>query len=210
MRVLVAGANGGTGRRVTGLLADGPYEPRAMIRDPVQEERFAAMGVATVLADLEEEVGHAVEGCDAVVFCAGSGADTPLSKTRAVDRDGAIRLADAAEAAGTERFVMLSSMGADPDAEGGGMNVYYRCKGAADAHLRATGLTHTIVRPGRLTDAEGSGRIEVAETLGRRGEIPRDDVARVLVASLELAPTFDRTLEVLSGQAPIQEALEAL
>ena len=210
MRVLVAGANGNTGRRVTRLLADGPREPVAMIRDAEQEPRFHDAGVETVLADLEEAVDHAVEDVDAVIFCAGSGAETPLAKTRSVDRDGAIRLADAAEAAGAERFVMLSSMGADPDAEGGGMNVYYRCKGVADEHLRGTGLTHTVVRPGRLTDAEGTGLVDASESLGRRGEIPRDDVARVLVASLELATVFDRTFEVLSGDTPIQAALEEL
>lgn len=210
MRVLVAGANGSTGRRVTRLLADGPWEPTAMIRDEAQEPRFASLGVPTVLADLEEPVDHAVEGQDAVVFCAGSGADTPLSKTRAVDRDGAVRLADAAGDAGVERFVMLSSMGADPDADGGGMSVYFRCKGMADEHLRGTDLVHTIVRPGRLTEAPGSGLVEAARSLGRRGEIPRDDVARVLVASLELSAVFDRTFEVLSGGTPIQAALEEL
>lgn len=210
MRVLVVGANGSTGWRVTRLLADGPYEPTGMIRNEAQEARFASIGVETVLADLEESVDHAVRGRDVVVFCAGSGAETPLSRTRGVDRDGAVRLADAAEAAGVERFVMLSSMGADPDAEGGGMNVYYRCKGVADEHLRSSGLTHTVVRPGRLTDAEGTGLVEASESLGRRGEIPRDDVARVLVASLELSTVFDRTFEVLSGDTPVQAALEAL
>lgn len=210
MEVLVAGANGSTGRRVTRLLSEGPHRARAMIREEEQEPDFAEMGVETVLADLEEALDHAVRGCDAVIFCAGSGAETPLSKTRAVDRDGAIRLVDAAERAGVERFVMLSSMGADPDATGGGMNVYYRCKGAADAHLVGSDLTHVIVRPGRLTEDEGEGRIDAAEELGRRGRIARDDVARVLVASLEIGNVADRTFEVLAGETPIREALEAL
>lgn len=210
MNVLVAGANGSTGRRVVRLLADGPHRALAMIREAGQEPAFTDIGVETVLADLEEPVGHAVEGCDAVVFCAGSGAETPLSKTRAVDRDGAIRLVDAAERAGAERFVMLSSMGADPEATGGGMNVYYRCKGAADAHLAASDLRHVIVRPGRLTEDEGTGRVDAAEELGRRGEIPRDDVARVLAASLEVEEVADRTFEILSGDTPIEEALASL
>ncbi len=210
MKVLVAGANGSTGRRVVRLLADGPHRALAMIRDAAQEPAFAEIGVETVLADLEEPVDHAVEGCDAVVFCAGSGAGTPLSKTRAVDRDGAIRLIDAAERAGAERFVMLSSMGADPEATGGGMNVYYRCKGAADAHLADSALRHVIVRPGRLTEDEGTGRVDAAEALGRRGEIPRDDVARVLAASLEVEEVADRIVEILAGDTPIEEALASL
>lgn len=210
MRILVAGANGNTGRRVVRRLRDGPHEPLAMIRDEAQAPSFGEEGVETVLADLEKAVDHAVEGCDGVVFAAGSGAETGLDKTRAVDRDGAIRLVDAAEAAGAERFVMLSSMGADPAAEGGGMNVYYRCKGIADAHLSDSGLVPTVVRPGRLTDGEGTGRIEAGASLGRSGRIPREDVAEVLVACVDNEASFGRTFEVLSGDTPIEEALEGL
>lgn len=210
MRVLVAGANGNTGRRVVRLLREGPHEPLGMIRDEAQRAVFEEVGVETVLADLEEPVDHAVEGCDAVVFAAGSGAETGLDKTRAVDRDGAIRLVDAAAEAGADRFVMLSSMGADPDAEGGGMNVYYRCKGAADVHLHDSELVHSVVRPGRLTDDEGSGRIDAAVDLDRSGRIPRDDVARVLVECLDRPSTHHRTFEILSGDTPISEALESL
>lgn len=94
MRVLVAGSNGSTGRRVVRRLRDGPHEPVAMIRDEDQRSRFTEQGLESVLADLEEPLDHAVEDCDAVVFCAGSGAGTGLDKTRAVDRDGAIRLTD--------------------------------------------------------------------------------------------------------------------
>lgn len=210
MRVLVAGANGSTGRRVVRRLADGPHEPVAMIRDPDQRARFENAGVATVLANLEEPLDHAVAGCDAVVFCAGSGAGTGLDKTRDVDRDGAVRLADTAETAGVDRFVMLSSMNADPDTEGEGMAVYYRLKGEADEHLRGTDLVHVIVRPGRLTDAEGDGRIDAAEDLGRSGRIPRDDVADVLVACLDHDGVADRTFEILDGDTPVAEALAAL
>lgn len=210
MRVLVAGANGNTGRRVVRMLAEGPHEPLAMIRDEAQRPAFGESGVETVLADLEESVDHAVRGCDAVIFAAGSGAETGLDKTRAVDRDGAIRLVDAAGAAGAERFVMLSSMGADPGAEGGGMNVYYRCKGVADVHLHDSDLVHTVVRPGRLTDDEGTGRIDAAPSLDRSGRIPREDVARVLVECLDRPSTHRRTFEILSGDTPVAEALESL
>lgn len=210
MRVLVAGANGSTGFRVVRRLIESPHQPRAMIRDPDQRPRFEEVGAETVVADLEEPLGHAVEGCGGVVFCAGSGAGTSLEKTRDVDRDGAIRLVDAAVDAGVERFVMLSSMGADPGAEGGGMNVYYRCKGVADEHLRDSALEHVIVRPGRLTEEPGTGRIEVARELGRSGTVSRDDVAEVLVRSLSTDRLAGRTFEMLQGETPIEEALERL
>jgi uncharacterized protein YbjT (DUF2867 family) len=54
---------------------------------------------------------------------------------------------------------MLSSMGAgDPEAGSEAMRPYLRAKARADERLRESGLDYTIVRPGSLTDEEGTGR----------------------------------------------------
>lgn len=210
MEVLVVGANGLTGRRVVDRLADGPHEPRAMIRDPAQARRFEDAGVEHVVADLEEPVDHAVEGVDAVIFAAGSGSGTGLDKTVAVDRDGAVRSMVAAEAAGASRYVMLSSRGADPRSEREPLAPYLRAKGWADVWLQRSDLVHTVVRPGRLTRDEGTGRIELASSLTRSGSISRDDVAAVLVACLDVDATREETFAILNDGTPIREALEAL
>lgn len=209
MRVLVIGATGLTGSRVVRLLRDGPHHPVAMVREEGQEFRFGELGVETVLGDLEEPVDDAVEGCDAVIFCAGSGSGTGLDKTAAVDRDGAVTSVVAAEAAGVERYVMLSSRGADPESEGKRLSPYLRAKGIADLWLERSDLVHTIVRPGRLTNEEGKGTVELAPALTRPGSIPRDDVARVLVECLEVPNTEGKTFAVLSDGTSIREALES-
>src|SRR5205085_2136959 len=101
----------------------------------------------------------------------------------------------------------ISSMGANPDAEGDEtFAVYLRAKGRADADLAASGLDYTIVRPGRLTDEPGTGHVRIGERVGR-GEIPRDDVAAVLVAVLDNPATAGKALEVVSGDDAIEEAL---
>lgn len=210
MKVLVIGANGNTGTRVVHLLKHRDHEPRAMIRHVDQKPKFDAMDTETVRADLEQEIDHAFDGCDAVVFTAGSGSRTGPEKTEAVDRDGAIRAIDAAAEAGVRRFVMLSSMGADPESEGHEISHYLRAKGVADEHLRASGLDYTIVRPGRLTDRPAATYIDADERLGRHGEISRDDLAEVLVACLDLPNTRGKTFEVLAGERPVKKALEAL
>lgn len=210
MRVLVIGANGLTGRRVVDRLRDSRHEPVAMVRHPDQRPRFEESGVETVVADLEEPVDDAMEGADAVIFAAGSGSGTGLEKTVAVDRDGAVRSMVAAEVAGVERYVMLSSRGADPESQGRTLSPYLRAKGVADVWLRRSGLVHTVVRPGRLTDEEGRGRVEIADALDRSGSIPRDDVAEVLVRSLDVPNTEGRTFAILSDGTPIGEALETI
>ncbi|MEX0742558.1 MAG: SDR family oxidoreductase [Phycisphaeraceae bacterium] len=212
MRVLVAGANGATGSQVVKLLKGSNHEPVAMVRRDEQQAKFVSDGVATRMADLErrEDFSEMVADVDAVVFAAGSGSKTGKDKTIAVDELGAVRLIDAAEAAGVKRFVMLSSINADPWSEGHPISHYYRAKGIADLHLENSDLQHTIVKPGKLTDEPAKGTIEAAPTLNRPGEIPRADVAAVLVGTLEMDNTIGKSFEILSGATPIPEALASL
>ena len=93
-KILVAGAHGTTGKQVVNLLKESQYfEPVAMLRKTSQMSEFEARNIDVILADLEEDVSHATKGIDKVIFAAGSGGE----KVEAVDRDGAIKLIDAAK-----------------------------------------------------------------------------------------------------------------
>ena len=61
-----------------------------------------------------------------------------------------------------------------------------------------------------LTDEPGTGRIAAARSLGRRGSIPRDDVAATLLAVLETPGTVGKTFELISGESEIADAIAAL
>ena len=216
MRVLVAGAHGKTARRLVRTLVENGHEVRGLVRKEEQLADVEADGAEPVLVDLEHDevdgrVGEAVAGCDAVVFAAGAGPGSGNARKETMDFGGAAKLVEAAEANGVGRYVMLSSMGAgDPEAGPEAMRPYLRAKAKADERLRGSGLDWTIVRPGSLTEEEGTGRVEAAESLGRRGEIPREDTARVLAEVLETPNSSGKTFEVLSGETPIGEALEGL
>lgn len=212
MRVLIVGANGHIGRRLIKQMSTGPHQCVAMIRSPDQADELRELGADdTVVADLENDVQPALDGCDAVIFTAGSGGKGGQEKTDAIDRDGAIAVIDAACKAGVERFVMVSSMGADAPEKGpDGLQHYLHAKGAADDHLRASGLQYTIVRPGALTDDDGSGKVDIAAHLGRQGSIPRDDVAAVLLQVLGAANTHGKQFELLTGDSPVRDAVAAI
>ena len=199
MKVLVAGAHGKTARRLVRILAEDGHEVRGLVRKEEQMPDVEADGAEPVLVDLEEEevegaVGEAVEGCDAIVFAAGAGPGSGAARKETMGYGGAVKLIEAAEKHGVRRYLMLSSMGADdPEGREEAMRPYLSAKARADERLRESGLEYTIIRPGRLTDEEGTGRIVAAEALGRRGEISRDDVARTFAAALEAENTFRRT-----------------
>ncbi len=212
MEVLVAGAHGQVGQRVCRLLVQGGHGARALIRNPDQVPGVAELGAAPVVADLEQELDHSVvDGCDAIIFSAGAGPGSGAERKETVDFGGAVKLVDAADARGVRRYVMVSAMGAsDPEGAAESIRPYVSAKARADERLIRSGLLYTIVRPGGLIDEPGTGTIQAAPSLGRRGKVPRDDVAQTVVACLEERNTIDKTFEVLAGDVPIREALRAL
>jgi len=212
--VAIAGGHGRIGRQLAQLLAANGDSARSLIRRPEQADEIRAKGIEPVLCDLEqatvEEVAQAIRSADAVVFAAGAGPGSGPERKETMDYGGAVKLIAAAEASGVSRYVMVSSMGANQDAPGDDtFSVYQRAKGRADAELAASGLDHTIVRPGQLTDNPGTGLITAGEGVGR-AEIPRDDVATTLLAVLHEPSTAGLTFELISGDTPISEAIERL
>jgi uncharacterized protein YbjT (DUF2867 family) len=211
MDVLVAGGHGQIALRFARLATDRGHRVRGLIRNPDHAAEVEAAGGEAVLCDMErEDVRPHVAG-DAVVFAAGAGPGSGPERKRTVDEGAAIALMEAAADAGVRRYVMISSMGAsDPESGSEAMRPYLRAKAAADAALRESGLEWTIVRPGGLTDDTGSGHVAAAPSLGRYGEIPRDDVALVLLEVLGAPSTVGVTFELLSGESPAADAVRAL
>ncbi|MFT6870808.1 MAG: hypothetical protein ACJA2L_002085 [Polaribacter sp.] len=202
--ILIAGANGTTGRIIINLLKDSEtYRPIAMVRKQAQKEVFEKSQVASVVADLEKDLSHAVKDVDKVIFAAGSKGKMVFE----VDQEGAKQLMNAAKDAGVRKFVMLSSMGADNPSVSKELEGYLKAKQNADEYLNATDLRYTIVRPGSLTDLEGTGKIQLKEKLENFGKISRADVAQTLVKVLEDGVRQNQVFEIITGDTLIQNAV---
>ena len=205
--ILVAGANGTTGKKIVHLLKESQYfNPIAMVRKPEQIEQFKNNGIDTVLGDLEKDISHTIKGVDKVIFAAGSGG----KKVVEVDQEGAKKLVDISVKSQINKFVMLSSLGADKPESGGDLQDYLKAKQNADAYLKASSLKYSIVRPGSLTNNEGVGQIELSKSLNKRGSISRDDVAQTLVKSLEDDVAVNKVYEIIEGKISIENALDSL
>lgn len=211
-KVLVIGAHGKTGQRVVRLLKEGSHEPLAMIRDVSQKAFFDEIAVPTVLADLEYPIDHAVRGCDAVIFAAGSGSKTGKDKTVLIDYLGAIRSMVAAAMNGAKRYIMLSAVHSDPESTSS-IQHYHRAKGKADAFLRSMSevmeetLDWTIVCPGRLTDEPGDGKVFISPGTDGEGDTSRDNLATTLVACLDAPNTIGKTFVLLDGDEVLADAI---
>lgn len=198
MKILVAGATGQTGVRLMEKLVSRGHDPVALVRESSDTGKLPAEAEQRVgdLADLQPGV---CDGCDAVIFAAGSGGGTSAEMTDKIDRDGAISLIDQAAKAGVSRFVMLSSVGAenpDPDSE---MGHYLKAKHDADEHLKASGLTYAIVRPVALTGEDGTGEMKFGDDVDPQAKAARGDVATVLADAVTSDDWAGKTLLMQSA-----------
>ena len=104
---------------------------------------------------------------------------------------------------GASRLVHLS-------AGDGPMRPYLEAKHEADERLMASALDWTVVRPGGLTDDPGTEKVDLSTEMGRRKNIPREDVAAILAACLVTPETIGLAFEAFEGDQDIELALRAL
>jgi uncharacterized protein YbjT (DUF2867 family) len=213
MNVVIAGGHGKVALRLAQLLHERGDQVISLIRNPAHAADVAQAGGEPKVCDLERADEHvvkrAIAGGQAIVFAAGAGSGSGPERKWTVDYGAAVKLIAAAQAGGIDRYVMLSSRGADPSAPGDDtFAVYLRAKGRADEDLQASGLAYTIVRPGGLTDDPGTARISAGEHVDD-GRISRDDVAAVLAFTVRDPLLAGATFEVIAGEEPIEQALAA-
>ncbi|WP_380167989.1 SDR family oxidoreductase [Jannaschia sp. R86511] len=222
MKVVIAGGHGAIARLTTRrLVADG-HEVVGLVRNPDHVADLTADGAGAVVVDLEQartsEVATALGGADAVVFAAGAGPGSGTARKDSVDRGAAVLLADAAELASVPTYLLLSSMGVDSVRDGAtpeGVDevfvAYLRAKLAAEEDVLArSALVTAVLRPGGLTDDPATGRVRLERSVPS-GEVPREDVAAVLVELLGAAEggrvPARLVVECVAGETAVADAV---
>ena len=216
MHVVIAGGHGKIALRLNARLAARADMVTSLVRNPDHRADVEQAGGRPVVVDLEattvDDLAPILSGADAVVFAAGAGPGSGAARKDTVDRAAAVLLAEAARAAGVQRYLLVSSTGVDDPPRPGTDEVwaaYLAAKKAAEEAIRASALAWTILRPGALTDDPGTGRVLLAPPPVPPAEVTRDDTAAVLVALLDTPATAGKILELRAGDTDVDEAVRA-
>lgn len=212
--ILVVGATGHVGTEICRQLAAKGQRVRGLVRessDPAKVQGLRAIGVEPVVGDVRDAASleTACDGVDAVISTISS---MPFSyrpgenDIERVDRLGVIRLIDTARKKGARQFVYVSFSG----------NIDLTCplrdaKRDVEAHLQASGLRYTILRPSCfmevwLSPAVGFDPLSATATIYGTGErtiswISLADVAEFAVRSLDTPSAWNATLELGGPEA---------
>jgi uncharacterized protein YbjT (DUF2867 family) len=180
--VVFVGGHSRIARLATPLLIDAGHQVHNVVRAPAQTADIQRLGGTSVLMDVEEaspsDFLAAFDGADVVVFSA------------TVDESAAEVSINAAQQAGVTRYILVSS-GAQPEAE---------------THLRDSGLTYTILRPGELTDGDVTGRVTLTDDEPAEGT-SRNNVAAVIGHIVNTGAAANQTVAFVDGDVPLAEAL---
>lgn len=205
--VFVAGANGRTGHKIAKLLVQNGYEVIGLVRQDEHKKLLEDVGASGVLGDLTESFSEGLRRVDAVICAAGAGIDHDPEE---VDHVGTVRLIEQCVLEGIDRFIMISSMGTNNPDSMPHIKPYLIAKRQAEMVLEESTLTHTIIRPGGLTDDEPTGFVEAAPRLEQSGHISRGDVAQAAVLALSIPHTENQSFDLVRGNTPIEQALASL
>lgn len=202
--ILIVGASGRLGGIVARRLLAQGKPVRAMSRTPTTLAHLREHGAEVVAGDLRDpaSLARACQGADAVFAAAhafpGSGENDP----RRVDLAGNRRLVDAARTAGVRHFVLTSILGTSPTHP----IDLFRYKYQAEQYLRASGLSHTILRPTAFMELWAT---IIGEPILQRGKtmifgrganpinfVSVEDVARFALIALEDPRARGRAIEI--------------
>ena len=208
MKILVAGANGKTGKLVVKQLMEAGHEAMGLIRKQAQEDQLLSSGAKPLVKDINDKsLAEDLPGTDAVIFAAAGG----TGHHQQVDHHGVKNLIEACQAGTTDRFILISALGAhDPGSWGFAYKGYLQAKADGEAELKSSSLKWTIIRPGSLNNGNAGGQVTLNQKAGGMGSIARADVAAVAVACLEDDRSIGKTFELYDGNMPIKEAIANL
>ncbi|MFF2857845.1 NAD(P)H-binding protein [Peribacillus sp. NPDC058002] len=205
MRVLVIGTEDMTGEHVVKQLADRHHNPVALVGAENKVEEMVKLGASAVVSLERREFSSAFSDCEAVIYLSSASPRTGEGKPILVDHQSVIDSVEAAKKHGVKRFVLMSAMRANQMGDASAIRFN------SEELLRQEKFTYTVIRTSMPVDKPGIGKVEAGLSIEHdKDEIPKEDIASVLVEALDTKEVFNKTINVTSGEILIHEALRRL
>ncbi|MGE6610479.1 NAD(P)H-binding protein [Peribacillus sp. NPDC076916] len=205
MRVLVIGTEDMTGEHVVKQLADRHHNPVALVGAENKVEEMVKLGASAVVSLERREFSSAFSDCEAVIYLSSASPRTGEGKPILVDHQSVIDSVEAAKKHGVKRFVLMSAMRANEMGDASAIRFN------SEELLRQEKFTYTVIRTSMPVDKPGIGKVEAGLSIEHdKDEIPKEDIASVLVEALDTKEVFNKTINVTSGEILIHEALQRL
>ncbi len=220
--ILIVGATGKLGGMITRQLLAQGQAVRILVRPHSPWTALVELGAATSATELIAAGAQPVEGDlkdYASLAAACAGVDTVITTANAamrggddnfesVDLMGTKQLIDAAQAAGVRHFVYTSIFGSAPDHP----NPLFAAKGQCEAHLKASGMTYTVLKPGPFMEiwigsiiggplAAGQPVTLVGEGVRKQAFVAMDDVVAYALAAVENPRAYNQEI-LIAGATP--------
>lgn len=207
--VTIFGGSGFVGRHLVRALAKRDYRIRVAVRRPDLAGHLQPLGrvgqIVPVQANIRmrESIDQAVRGSFAVVNLVGILAESGRQSFEAVQASGARAVAEAAKAAGAERFVQISSIGADPQSD----SAYARSKAAGEAAAFENHPRATVMRPSIIFGPEDSffNRFAAMARLSPALPLIAGDTRFQPVAVWDVAEALAKAVDGDAGKGKIYE-----
>jgi NADH dehydrogenase len=219
--ILLTGATGTVGSALLRRLTAEGEPVRALVRDPrrLGEQRVRVQIALGELAD-PPSFRNALRGVDTVVHMAASIRDQPRASIEELNALATLRLVQAAERAGAERFLFFSAIGASHHSR----TRFFRAKALAQEAVEESPLRTTIFSPS-IVYTPGDPWLTLLDRLSRLPAVPvsgsgtaayqpiwAEDVAAAVMAALSNGASGSHELagpEVLSYDDIVRAALRA-
>jgi len=225
MRIVITGANSACGQAILRCASRQGVAPDVLVA-AVRSERAAGEiqpllreGSSAVRISYDEpgSLDAAFRGASAIVHLAGILVERPDSTYEQANVASARSVVEAAKRCAVAKIVLVSATGADEKSSNG----YYRTKGQAEALVRASGLSYTILRAPLLLGPQTEGAAALARNAsgskaklvsgGRNFQQPLyvDDLARAALSAAQPSAACNLTLNLVGPVSlPERELVE--
>ncbi len=208
MKVFVFGGSEGVGEHVLKQLAAQGHETVTLAETENRAEELEMLGATNVILSKKSEgYSKAIGSSDAVIYIAGSNFGAGEDQEVLVDHEAVIGSLEEAQRQKIERIIYLSPVRQDESQESKKTGEKHK----PEEWIKESRLVYTVIRSVKRVNKPGKATIKAAEKIAAGSdEMPKEDVAAVLVEALSNKNTFNKAFEITEGKNSIKEALDSL